>query len=50
MEILKAILAIIGAVLLFLMFLVIVLRDSLVNYLEAKTEELKAIAEEKEGR
>ena len=43
-DFLEIVLAILGMLLGFLMFLVVVLRDSLSNYLDAKAEELRARA------
>ena len=43
-DFLEVIFAILGMLLGFLMFLVVVLRDSLSNYLDAKAEELRARA------
>lgn len=44
LKILEAILAILGMLLGFLMFLVMVFKDSLIDYLDAKTEEVRARA------
>ena len=50
-DFLEIVLAILGMLLCFLMFLVVVLRDSLSNYLDAKASELRARADSirKEG-
>ena len=50
-DFLEVIFAILGMLLSFLMFLVLVLRDSVMNYLEAKASELRARADSirKEG-